>query len=116
MKNKLILVVDDEQELLELLVDELQMEGAQVMQASNGLEALELIKTHQFHLVITDNNMPKMKGHELIKEVRNFSDIPFLLFVEDDKKSKQYEILNIQGFLMKPFDFDILIKKANSAL
>jgi PAS domain S-box-containing protein len=64
------LIVDDESEIREILLDMLFSLGLRnVKQASNGLEALELIKRQSFHLLMTDLKMPVMNGVELIENL-----------------------------------------------
>ncbi len=69
--DKCILVVDDEKEMREMIVDYLEMEGYAVLGAANGREALDtFLPNHAIDLVLSDINMPVMKGFELLKEVR----------------------------------------------
>jgi two-component system chemotaxis response regulator CheY len=70
LKGFQILIVEDEPMLREIYRDELQEGGAVVFEASNGIEALEVLKTKQFDLIITDLNMPKMDGVTLLKEIQ----------------------------------------------
>ncbi|MBS1984948.1 MAG: response regulator [Bdellovibrionales bacterium] len=60
-----ILVVEDEPELLEIVVDTLRFEGLDVLGASNGAEALEIMRTQVITLVVTDLNMPIVSGIKL---------------------------------------------------
>ena len=65
-----ILVVDDESSMRELLAILLQREGYQVEQAANGVAGLEKIIAGGFDLVISDIQMPKMTGIELLRQIR----------------------------------------------
>jgi CheY-like chemotaxis protein len=70
-KNACILVVDDEKEMREMIADYLDGEGYKVLAAENGRVALEkYLPDHHIDLVLSDINMPEMKGFELLKEVR----------------------------------------------
>ncbi|OGJ88304.1 MAG: hypothetical protein A2268_05340 [Candidatus Raymondbacteria bacterium RifOxyA12_full_50_37] len=65
-----ILVVDDESSLREVLKDYLETEGYQVVTACDGVEALELLEINSnFSLILSDINMPRMKGFELLRKV-----------------------------------------------
>jgi CheY-like chemotaxis protein len=78
----LIVVADDEFLLATILADFLEDEGHEVVIASHGLEALELIRTRKPALLITDFMMPVMTGLELataLRGDRNLADLPILL-------------------------------------
>jgi putative two-component system response regulator len=65
-----VLVVDDDPITSEIIVEDLRQFGYDVVTASNGREAFDLIRTGQFHLVISDWQMPEMSGLELCREIR----------------------------------------------
>ena len=67
--NKKILVVEDEDMIRELLKDELEDFGAQVVEATNGKEALEYCNKEKFSLIITDLRMPGFGGVQFVKEL-----------------------------------------------
>ena len=76
-----ILLVDDEPEWLDLLQGWLEILGIEVRRAQNGLEALRLLKSQTFDLVISDTNMPCMDGVKLLTTIRAASsDIPVIMF------------------------------------
>ena len=64
-----ILVVDDEEPIREMLADALDMYGHIVITACDGIEALEKLEENTVELVLSDINMPRMHGFELLKEV-----------------------------------------------
>jgi putative two-component system response regulator len=66
----LVLVVDDDPVTSEIIVEDLRQFGYDVVAASNGREAFNLIRTGQFHLVVSDWQMPEMSGLELCREIR----------------------------------------------
>ncbi len=68
--NEKILLVDDEEDFLDILGEFLSDEGYGVSKAKNAEEALELMRRGAFDLLLSDINMPGMKGFELIKETR----------------------------------------------
>lgn len=70
LKDLRILVVDDMVDLLEPFAALMRLEGAQVDSALSGEEALELLRSHTYDLMISDLGMPYMDGYELIRKVR----------------------------------------------
>lgn len=71
-KRKL-LVVDDESEVTEAIVKALTLEGYDVTGTTNPVEALEMIKKGNFMIVISDIQMPEMRGTELLKEIKSYN-------------------------------------------
>ncbi len=66
-----ILVADDEKEFVEFMVERLANQGYDVISASDGGKALELLKTNEFDLAFLDHNMPELTGLELAKYAKN---------------------------------------------
>ncbi len=101
--EKKILVVDDDLNLLELLVDTLKTFEYSVAGVDNGSEALKILKSEHFDLVISDIKMPEMDGFALLKEIRkNFPSLPFFFITGVDSP----EIIakaTVNGILTKPF-------------
>ena len=67
--NKKVLVIDDDPEILEVLRDTLQLRNFHCLLAHSGTEALATLGKEDIELVLTDINMPKMNGIELLREV-----------------------------------------------
>ena len=75
-----ILVVDDEIRLRKLVKDFLHKKGYDVLEASDGEEALDLFFSDKsISLIICDIMMPKLNGYEVVKEIRHYSDIPIIM-------------------------------------
>ncbi len=70
MKNKKILIVDDDPDIVEILTYNLRKEGYQVMQAANGQEAFEVAKTFSPDLILLDIMMPMLDGVEACRRIR----------------------------------------------
>jgi DNA-binding response OmpR family regulator len=70
--GKSVLIVEDEQELRSLFAILLEMEGFKVLQANDGSQGIDLLQRHigEVRLLITDLNMPKIKGIDLISKAR----------------------------------------------
>src|SRR4051794_32067972 len=77
--NMIILVVDDDPNILQLVNIHLVQAGYEVIKATNGAEALELLKEQHPDLAVVDVMMPGMDGFELTRRLRSEVDIPVLL-------------------------------------
>ncbi len=78
--NKIqILVIDDDKKLCRLIKDYLEPMGYQVKSANDGLEGLKLAQSSEIHVVILDVMMPKMDGFEVLRRLRQTSDVPVLM-------------------------------------
>ncbi|MBP1907130.1 DNA-binding response OmpR family regulator [Paenibacillus turicensis] len=104
--NKSILVVDDEKEIRELLRLYIEKDGYSVIQAENGLDALTKTTTLSVDLAIIDIMMPELDGYQLIKNLRERSNIPIIIV---SAKSENHEKilgldLGADDYVTKPFD------------
>ncbi|MBN2374222.1 response regulator [bacterium] len=111
MKNKKILIVDDDPNICEILLDILIEEGYQVVTACNGMDALERIRHGSFNLVITDVKMPIMDGMALLREIeRSHKDIEVILITSYGNQGQQVEatLLGAYEYLNKPLNMDQL--------
>ncbi len=101
-----ILVVDDDVHLRELVRVFLQREGFAVVEAIDGVEALEKLATCKADLVILDIMMPQMDGWELCRQLRMVYDIPILMLTakgETSQKLKGFQI-GTDDYVVKPFE------------
>ncbi|AUT01830.1 hybrid sensor histidine kinase/response regulator [Nostoc sp. CENA543] len=105
----LILVVDDAISLRQTVSLTLQKAGYQVIQAQHGIEALEQLQKHpQIQVVISDLEMPRMNGFELLTHIRNqpkFAKLPVAILTSRsaDKHRQLAQELGAQGYLTKPY-------------
>ncbi|MFH1760969.1 MAG: response regulator [bacterium] len=105
-----ILLVDDESDILDILSEFLDEEGYDVKTAGDGIAALEILEQEQFNLLLSDINMPRMKGFELIaKAKRLYPELKHALFTAYDvnsyiKLAKEHNIGNIIT-KSSPFNF-----------
>ncbi len=101
-----ILVVDDDPHLGELVSVFLQREVFAVIEAADGMEALEKLATRKADLVILDIMMPQMDGWELCRQLRMLNDIPILMLTakgETSQKLKGFQI-GTDDYVVKPFE------------
>jgi DNA-binding response OmpR family regulator len=100
-----ILIVDDEIYIRELIAKYAKHEQYETTLASNGKEALELVKENQYDLVIMDIMMPVLDGFSAVKEIRKFSSVPvIMLSARSEEYDKLYGFdLGIDDYVTKPF-------------
>lgn len=102
---KRILVVDDEPRMIDFIRMNLELEGFQVLEARNGLDALEIIRTKLPDLVVLDVMMPQVNGFDTLRMLREFSSIPVIILTaksEEDDKVQGLE-LGADDYVTKPF-------------
>lgn len=118
VRGQRILLVDDEESLRECLRMMLEMEGHQVTEATNGVEALDLFAGGHFDLVITDFEMPVMKGNTLALRLKQLApSLPILMITASAKAHRDSEN-PVDVLLNKPFTMPELqgaLKKLISA-
>jgi two-component system KDP operon response regulator KdpE len=103
--DKLILVVDDEPRMIQFIRMNLELEGYRVLQASNGLEALDKIRDELPDLVILDVMMPDLDGFETLRLLRETSDVPVIMLTvkaEEDDIVRGLR-LGADDYVTKPF-------------
>ncbi|MEM7617101.1 MAG: response regulator [Pseudomonadota bacterium] len=117
------LIVDDSKTMREMVNFTLVREGMEVIQAEDGVEALEMANDNKnnIDIVITDINMPNMDGITLIAELRKVSEfkyIPILTLTTESDASKKEEgkKAGATGWIVKPFNPEKLIKVINKVL
>ena len=108
MVLKTILIADDEESLRILVRTTLEDQRNQILEASDGAEALRLAKEKRPDLLVLDWNMPKMTGPEVIKELRGdaeTAEIPFILLTAASQGSDRTTGLKLGAlaYLVKPF-------------
>jgi two-component system chemotaxis response regulator CheY len=109
-----ILVVDDSRSLRQMVCFTLREAGYDIVEATNGVEALEAAKAEPTDLVLSDVNMPEMDGITLVGELRKLSSYrftPILMLTTEsttDMKMKGKQA-GATGWLVKPFDPDKLL-------
>ncbi len=119
MKQPRILVVDDENGVRELISDVLHLESFHVTTASDGLEALGLLRKSDFDLMILDVSMPKMDGFTLLEKLREEKNaIPALMLSARNDRSDVTTGLRsgADDYVTKPFGIEELVLRVKSIL
>jgi two-component system NtrC family response regulator len=115
-----ILIVDDEKNYLTILSAVLEDEGFEILTALGGREALEVHKTSDLDLIVTDMKMPGMDGIELLKHIKSVDpDLPIIMMTAHGTIDKAVEAMQkgAYSYILKPFDNErliIYVKKAIS--
>jgi len=115
---RLILVVDDEPRMIRFIRMNLELEGYQVIEARNGLHALEQVRQHLPDLIIMDVMMPEMDGFETLRLLREISTVPvILLTVKSDEEDRIHGLeLGADDYITKPFSPRELNSRVNAVL
>lgn len=111
--KKKVLVVDDSEMARNFHSYIIKMFGYQVATAENGVVALERLLSEEYHLLVTDINMPKMDGYELIRNIREQGlNIPIIIIsTEYEYRSRFPEMEQGKGIhLVKPTEPEMLVK------
>lgn len=100
-----ILVVDDEARIREIIKKYATFEGHNVVEAENGMQAIEICKKQDFDIIIMDIMMPELDGFSACKEIRKTKNIPVLMLSargEEYDKIHGFEI-GVDDYVVKPF-------------
>ena len=113
---KKILVVDDEPDLLKVVTFRLRKSGFDIIQATDGKRAMELIQEHKPDLILLDLRLPIMDGGEVCRRVKaddQLKAIPIIILTASTAAVNLEMIreLKAEDFLVKPFEPDILLEK-----
>ena len=111
-----ILVVDDEPGVCEIISEALSSQGHKVESAGDGVEAVEKIKRSKFTIVVTDMEMPRMDGMQLIEYIaHNHADIDIIAITGHRMKYRYTEVVEAGAadFITKPFTVNELEAKIN---
>jgi DNA-binding response regulator resD len=119
MEDIKILVVDDEQRMRKLVRDFLVKKGFQVLEASNGEEAIDVFFSEKnIELVILDVMMPKMDGWAVCREIRQYSQVPIVMLTA--KSGEKDELLGfelgVDEYISKPFSPKVLVARVEAIL
>lgn len=117
-KKPLIVAADDDPQLLRLVTRNLQLEGYEVIGASDGQQALESIEQHIPDLVILDVMMPRRDGFSVCEQVREFSAVPIIIVTARGQDQDKIHGLDLgaDDYLTKPFSVEELLARVRAVL
>ena len=117
-KDYKILLVDDEKDIVEICSDAFELEGFSVDVANTVDQALEKLQQENYHVVVSDLNMPGKPGDELLKEIRESGRNLFFYFTTGSVTTTEEEVLKLGAtkLYIKPFNINELVNEIKSKL
>ena len=115
---KTVLVVDDEPQIAEIVRDYLRLAGFDVIEARDGVRALEAARGRRPDLVVLDLGLPRLDGLEVARTLRRDSDVPIIMLtarVEEDDRLQGLEI-GADDYITKPFSPRELVARVRAVL
>jgi two-component system KDP operon response regulator KdpE len=119
MSEGRILVVDDESQIRRVMRTTLTAQGYEVSEATNGDEAIRLVRSSDYDLVLLDVNMPGKSGIETCRELRAMGSNPAIIMVTvRDSEADKVEALDAgaDGYITKPFGISELLARVRAVL
>ena len=119
MGKERILVVDDEETVREMVSKIINLIGHEVVTTGNGREALEILRSQTFSILITDVKMPEMDGFELTKVVRDqFPGTPIICMTAHGTSYNYTDVVGVGAtdYISKPFTIDEMKAKLNRVI
>jgi two-component system KDP operon response regulator KdpE len=118
LKDRLVLVVDDEPRIVTFMRMNLELEGCRVISARNGREGLDRVREDMPDIVLLDIMMPSMDGFEVLRRIRQFSTVPVIILTaksEEDDRIRGLE-LGADDYIGKPFSQRELVSRIRAVL
>ncbi|MEW5830548.1 MAG: response regulator transcription factor [Chloroflexota bacterium] len=118
LERRRILVVDDEERMVRFIRLNLEHDGFQVSEAFNGKQALERLRDKTPDLILLDVMMPDLDGFEVLKMIREISNVPVIMLTakgEEDDRVRGLE-LGADDYVTKPFSPRELVSRARAVL
>ena len=123
-KTKRVVVIDDAPVVREVIVRNLKKIGFaedNIFEAEDGLDGVNLLRSEKVDLIISDWNMPKMDGLELLRTIKDYPElaaIPFIMITSESEKEKVEEAfkVGVNQYICKPFKPDYFKEKIQQTL
>jgi DNA-binding response OmpR family regulator len=118
LQDRRILVVDDEVRMVRFIRLNLEHDGFQVIEAYNGMQALERMRTNLPDLVLLDVMMPDIDGFEVLRTIREISQVPVIMLTakgEEDDRVRGLE-LGADDYITKPFSPREMVSRVRAVL
>ncbi|MDQ2087171.1 response regulator transcription factor [Herbivorax sp. ANBcel31] len=118
MKRNKVLVVDDEERMRNMISEYFSQLGYDIDNAADGFKALEVFEKEEYSLVILDIMMPKMNGWEVLREIRQTSQVPIIML---SAKGEEYDKLfgfelGVDDYVVKPFSLKELLARSKAII
>lgn len=113
-----ILIADDEQKIREVLREYAEFEGHEIVEAADGMQAVELVRKQEFDIIILDVMMPRLDGFSACKEIRKITATPVLMLSargEEYDKLFGFEI-GADDYVVKPFSPKEVLARINAII
>lgn len=108
-----VLIVDDEELIREVIKEYASLEKWDILEAGNGLEAIDIVENNDIDVIVLDIMMPKLDGYSTYKEIKKIKSIPtIILSARGDEYDKLFGFeLGVDDYLAKPFSPKELIAR-----
>lgn len=118
MKSATILLVDDEPQIRRVMRATLSAQGYSIVEARDGQEALEKLRTERADLVLLDMNMPVMDGLEACREIRRDSNVSIIMLTVRNTEKDKVRALDAgaDDYVVKPFGIQELLARVRAVL
>lgn len=118
MSGTSVLVVDDEPAIHRFMAPALAANGYDALRADTGTQALSLVVNRRPDIVVLDLGLPDMDGKEVIRRLREWSDVPIVVLSARDREIEKIEALDLgaDDFVNKPFGIGELMARLRAAL
>ena len=119
MESLKVLVVDDDSRMRKLVKDFLSVKGFQVIEAADGEEAVDIFFNQKdISLILLDVMMPRMDGWEVLKTIRQYSQVPIIMLTAraEERDELQGFELGVDEYISKPFSPKILTARVEAIL
>ncbi|MDO4772242.1 MAG: response regulator transcription factor [Bacillota bacterium] len=113
-----ILLVDDDGDIRGAIAKLLSLEGYRIIEASNGLEALEALNSNEIHLILLDIMMPKLDGLSALMKIREKNNLPIIMLSAKSEDTDKVLGLSMgaDDYISKPYSPQVLIARVKSQL
>ena len=118
IRDRYILVVEDDYKSQQLLQQFLTSNGYKVDCANDGLEGIQMYKDRNYNLILLDIVMPNLDGFSMCKMIRKESDVPIIFVTALSSESDQIKGFDLlcDDYIVKPFSYNLLIKRIEAVL
>lgn len=113
-----ILLVDDDSDIRGAIAKLLSLEGYRIIEAANGLEALDALNTNEIHLILLDIMMPKLDGLSALMKIREKNNLPIIMLSAKSEDTDKVLGLSMgaDDYISKPYSPQVLLARVKSQL